>query len=151
MQDKKHQLDISENQKKAENRLKEIPSIMKELNKSMEVEQEFSGPLPLEVLKNLTPEQSEKLLNNFIDQDTKEYEMNMKVLNMIEEHNKDNKNIKKMIIIAGFPSFLILVAICLFSGNKDVLIEILKLTFAFLGGTGTGIFFSERRKKNENE
>jgi hypothetical protein len=147
MQDKKHQLD---NISKNKNKLREIPNIMEELNQSMEFEQQFFGPLPLEVLKNLTPEQSEKLLNNFINQDTKEHEMNMKVLNMIEENNKENRNIKKIIILTGIPSFLVLIGICLFSGNKDVLIELLKLTFAFLGGTGTGIFFSARRK-NEND
>lgn len=147
MQDKKHQLD---NISKNKNKLREIPNIMEELNQSMEFEQQFSGPLPLEVLKNLTPEQSEKLLNNFINQDTKEHEMNMKVLNMIEENNKENRSIKKIIILTGIPSFLVLTGICLFSGNKDVLIELLKLTFAFLGGTGTGIFFSTRRK-NEND
>ena len=147
MQDKKHQLD---NISKNKNKLREIPNIMEELNQSMEFEQQFSGPLPLEVLKNLTPEQSEKLLNNFINQDTKEHEMNMKVLNMIEENNKENRSIKKIIILTGIPSFLVLTGICLFSGNKDVLIELLKLTFAFLGGTGTGFFFSTRRK-NEND
>ena len=55
MQDKKHQLD---NISKNKNKLREIPNIMEELNKSMEFEQQFSaGPLPVEVLKNLTPEQ----------------------------------------------------------------------------------------------
>lgn len=148
MQDKKHQLD---NISKNKNKLREIPNIMEELNQSMEFEQQFSaGPLPVEVLKNLTPEQSEKLLNNFINQDTKEHEMNMKVLNMIEENNKENRSIKKIIILTGIPSFLVLTGICLFSGNKDVLIELLKLTFAFLGGTGTGIFFSTRRKNENN-
>ena len=76
--------------------------------------------------------------------------MNMKVLNMIEENNKENRSIKKIIILTGIPSFLVLTGICLFSGNKDVLIELLKLTFAFLGGTGTGIFFSTRRKNENN-
>lgn len=147
MQDKS--IEILNNDKEIEEKNNEnISRLINQLNKNIAVEHQFSGPLPLEVLRNLTPEQSDKLLNNFINQETKEHETNMKVLNMLENNNKENNNIKKMLIKWCIPSFLMLVIVCLYTGNKDILIEILKLLFTFLGGTGVGIFYSEKNKTN---
>ncbi len=53
-------------------KVEKIPNLINKLNRNMEIQRQFSGPLPLQVLDNLTEEQREKLLNNFINQETKE-------------------------------------------------------------------------------
>ena len=49
--------------------------------------------------------------------------------------------------ILGMFFFLILVALCLLTGNKEILIDILKIFVGFLGGTGFGFYI--RSKRNE--
>ena len=72
-------------------KVEKIPNLINKLNRNKEIQRQFSGPLPLQVLDNLTEEQREKLLNNFINQETKEHEANMKTLDMIRENNIENK------------------------------------------------------------
>ncbi|BBM54316.1 hypothetical protein JMUB3936_0600 [Leptotrichia wadei] len=42
---------------------------------------------------------------------------------------------------------MILVALCLLTGNKEILIDILKIFVGFLGSTGFGFYI--RSKRNE--
>ena len=107
--------------------------------------------MPLHVLDNLTEEQRENLLNNFINQETKEHEANMKTLDMIRENNIENKKIKKILIYMGIPGFLILSAMCMFSGNKDILFEFIKLISVCLGGSGATVLYYEKKNRSDKE
>ena len=149
MSDNENQLEnikIENKETEMVERLRDVPKILSQLNGT--VEREFSGPLPLEVLQNLSQENKDKLVNNFINQETKEHEANMKVLELIGDKNNKDFSLKRLSLIIGIPGFLILTGICLFSGNKDVLLEILKITFAFLGGAGFG-YYIKRDKDSE--
>lgn len=137
MQDKNDKLDISK-KRETEKKIRGIPSIMKELNSGMEIEQQFSGPLPLEVLQNLTSEQRDKLVNSFVNQETREHEANMKTLELISNKNNQSYNLQKLSLFLGIPGFLILIAICLFTNNKDILLDIIKIFVGFIGGIGFG-------------
>jgi len=132
-------------------KVEKIPNLINKLNRNMEIQRQFSGPLPLQVLDNLTEEQREKLLNNFINQETKEHEANMKTLDMIRENNIENKKIKKILIYMGIPGFLILSAMCMFSGNKDILFEFIKLISVFLGGSGATALYYEKKNRSDKE
>ncbi len=131
---------------KLSEKLDEIPEVISKLNGTMG--HEFSGTLPLQVLKDLTPENKEKLINNFINQDAKEYEKEMEVLRIIKDKNSKSFIIRILSIIVGIPSFLFLTWICLSTQNKDVIFEILKLLVTFLGGIGIG--YSVKNSKNDN-
>lgn len=132
-------------------KVEKIPDLINKLNRNMEIQRHFSGPLPLQVLDNLTEEQRDKLLNNFINKDTKEHEANMKTLDMIRENNVENKKIKKILIYTGMPSFLILSAMCIFSGNKDILFEFIKFISVFLGGSGAAALYYENKNRSDKE
>lgn len=135
MSDKEKRLD-KVNESNLQNNLEKVPEIVSRLNSSLQ--QEFSGPLPLEVLKNLTPEQRDKIVNSFVNQETREHETNMKTLELISAKNKQNYNLQRLSLFLGIPSFLVLIAICLFTNNKDILLDIIKIFVGFIGGIGFG-------------
>lgn len=69
---------------------------------------------------------------------------------MIKNSTEITKDRDKKIFIISILSmffFLALVALCLFTGNKEILIDILKIFVGFLGGTGFGYYI--RSKKDE--
>ena len=51
-----------------------IPEIISEMTRTQMTSQYSVGPLPQEVLSDLTDEDKEKLINNFINQETKDHE-----------------------------------------------------------------------------
>ena len=124
-----------------------IPEIMAQLTQTQMSRSEFSGPLPQEVLRNLTKEDKEKLINNYIDQEAKDYQKELLMIKNSTEITKDRDRKIFIVSILGMMFFLVLVALCLFTGNKEILIDILKIFVGFLGGTGFGFYI--RSKRNE--
>ena len=124
-----------------------IPEIMAQLTQTQMSQREFSGPLPQEVLKDLSKEDKEKLINNYIDQEAKDYQKELLMIKNSTEITKDRDKKIFIVSILGMVFFLVLVALCLFTGNKEILIDILKIFVGFLGGTGFGYYI--RSKKDE--
>ena len=124
-----------------------IPEIMAQLTQTQMSRSEFSGPLPQEVLRNLTKEDKEKLINNYIDQEAKDYQKELLMIKNSTEITKDRDRKIFIVSILGMMFFLVLVALCLFTGNKEILIDILKIFVGFLGATGFGCYI--RSKKDE--
>ena len=124
-----------------------IPEIIAQLTQTQMSRSEFSGPLPQEVLKNLSKEDKEKLINNYIDQEAKDYQKELMIIKNSAEITKDRDKKIFIVSILGMFLFLILVALCLLTGNKEILIDILKIFVGFLGGTGFGFYI--RSKRNE--
>ena len=124
-----------------------IPEIMAQLTQTQMSHREFSGPLPQEVLKDLSKEDKEKLINNYIDQEAKDYQKELLIIKNSTEITKDRDKKIFIVSILGMVFFLVLVALCLFTGNKEILIDILKIFVGFLGGTGFGYYI--RSKKDE--
>ena len=124
-----------------------IPEIMAQLTQTQMSRSEFSGPLPQEVLRNLTKEDKEKLINNYIDQEAIDYQKELLMIKNSTEITKDRDRKIFIVSILGMMFFLVLVALCLFTGNKEILIDILKIFVGFLGGTGFGFYI--RSKKDE--
>ena len=124
-----------------------IPEIMAQLTQTQMSQREFSGPLPQEVLKDLSKEDKEKLINNYIDQEAKDYQKELLIIKNSTEITKDRDKKIFIVSILGMVFFLVLVALCLFTGNKEILIDILKIFVGFLGGTGFGYYI--RSKKDE--
>ena len=124
-----------------------IPEIMAQLTQTQMSRSEFSGPLPQEVLRNLTKEDKQKLINNYIDQEAKDYQKELLMIKNSTEITKDRDRKIFIVSILGMMFFLVLVALCLFTGNKEILIDILKIFVGFLGGTGFGFYI--RSKKDE--
>ena len=124
-----------------------IPEIIAQLTQTQMSQREFSGPLPQEVLKDLSKEDKEKLINNYIDQEAKDYQKELLMIKNSTEITKDRDKKIFIISISSMIFFLALVALCLFTGNKEILIDILKIFVGFLGGTGFGYYI--RSKKDE--
>ena len=66
-----------------------IPEIMAQLTQTQMSHREFSGPLPQEVLKDLSKEDKEKLINNYIDQEAKDYQKELLMIKNSTEITKD--------------------------------------------------------------
>ena len=122
-----------------------ITEIMAQLTQTQMSQREFSGPLPQEVLKDLSKEDKEKLINNYIDQEAKDYQKELLIIKHSTEITKDRDKKIFIVSILGMVFFLVLVALCLFTGNKEILIDILKIFVGFLGGTGFGIYIKSKK------
>ena len=55
-------------------------------------EEKTSESLPKEVIQNLSNEQREKMVNNFIDQSAKDYELELEVMRVAKDLAKDRNN-----------------------------------------------------------
>ena len=124
-----------------------IPEIISEMTKTQMMSQYSVGPLPQEVLTDLTDEDKEKLINNFINQETKGHEKEILLINTSAEITKDRENKIFQLSILGIVAFMLLVGMCLFSGNKEVLFDILKIFVGFIGGLGLGIGLKNRKQE----
>ncbi len=124
-----------------------IPEIISEMTKTQMMSQYSVGPLPQEVLTDLTDEDKEKLINNFINQETKDHEKEILLINTSAEITKDRENKIFQLSILGIVAFMLLVGMCLFSGNKEVLFDILKIFVGFIGGLGLGIGLKNRKQE----
>lgn len=124
-----------------------IPEIISEMTKTQMMSQYSVGPLPQEVLTDLTDEDKEKLINNFINQETKNHEKEILLINTSAEITKDRENKIFQLSILGIVAFMLLVGMCLFSGNKEVLFDILKIFVGFIGGLGLGIGLKNRKQE----
>lgn len=133
------------NKKEAESIPENIPEIMAQLTQTQMSRSEFSGPLPQEVLRNLSKEDKEKLINNYIDQEAKDYQKELLMIKNSTEIARDRDKKIFIVSILSMIFFLILVALCLLTGNKEILIDILKIFVGFLGGTGFGIYIKSKK------
>ncbi len=133
------------NKKEAESIPENIPEIMAQLTQTQMSRSEFSGPLPQEVLRNLSKEDKEKLINNYIDQEAKDYQKELLMIKNSTEITRDRDKKIFIVSILSMIFFLILVALCLLTGNKEILIDILKIFVGFLGGTGFGIYIKSKK------
>ena len=133
------------NKKETESIPENIPEIMAQLTQTHMSRSEFSGPLPQEVLRNLSKEDKEKLINNYIDQEAKDYQKELLMIKNSTEITRDRDKKIFIVSILSMIFFLILVALCLLTGNKEILIDILKIFVGFLGGTGFGIYIKSKK------
>jgi len=133
------------NKKETESIPENIPEIMAQLTQTQMSRSEFSGPLPQEVLRNLSKEDKEKLINNYIDQEAKDYQKELLMIKNSTEIARDRDKKIFIVSILSMIFFLILVALCLLTGNKEILIDILKIFVGFLGGTGFGIYIKSKK------
>ena len=124
-----------------------IPEIISEMTRTQMTSQYSVGPLPQEVLSDLTDEDKEKLINNFINQETKDHEKEILLINTSAEITRDREKKIFQLSILGIAAFLLLVGMCLFSGNKEVLYDILKIFVGVIGGLGLGIGIRNRKQE----
>jgi len=88
------------NKKETESIPENIPEIMAQLTQTQMSRSEFSGPLPQEVLRNLSKEDKEKLINNYIDQEAKDYQKELLMIKNSTEITRDRD--KKIFIVSIF-------------------------------------------------
>ncbi|MBP9477049.1 MAG: hypothetical protein KBF12_00345 [Sebaldella sp.] len=101
-------------------------------------EEKTSESLPKEVIQNLSNEQREKMVNNFIDQSAKDYELELEVMRVAKDLAKDRNNKVFILLIIAIIAFIAIIVMCLIFGNPSIISEILKVFVSFLGGMGVG-------------
>lgn len=111
-----------------------------EITKNTKTIKEEKTPklLPKEVIQNLSDEQREKMVNNFIDQSAKDYELELEVMKAAKELVKDRNNKIFILLIIAIIAFIAIIILCLIFGNPSIISEILKVFVSFLGGIGVG-------------
>jgi len=111
-----------------------------------EISQAFSGPLPPQVLNNLTSEQSDKIINDMVSSNQKSLDNQSKLMEKVFEDAKQSRVHKRIIIIISVLAGLGIISLLIFTKNNELLENLIGIGFAFLAGGGVFYNLSPKKK-----
>ncbi len=135
--------------------IEKIPQITNAIGiiQKMQEQQEWNGPLPPQVFKDISPEDKSKFIDSLINSANQDNEIQKL---MIQTSIEDRKDIRKLIfrvILIISISVLIFIGLLVLTGNAQILKEIIPYVFTALfgGAGGYGIGISKNKSEEENK
>jgi len=140
--------------------IKKIPLILKIIedyekdglvHRKYRGERYFSGPLPPQVLEDLTEEQKNKIIDDMINSKNKHIDFQRDLLNNISKDKKNYRlfNIFKLIFISLFIGGIFIFSVL--SNSKDTLKDFLPYIMMAFGGGGIALIYISSKKKKEKK
>ena len=115
-----------------------------------QVNQAFSGPLPPQILDNLSPEQSDKIIDDMIFTNRKSIENQSKLMESVFQNEKEIRKHRRVFFFAGLFGGLGLIVFLVLTSNLPLLEKLLELGLAFVAGGGL-IGFLSKKPKDESK
>jgi len=119
----------------------------------MQEQQEWNGPLPPQVFKDITPEDRSKFIDSLINSANQDNEIQKLMIQTSIEDRKGTRKLVFGIILIISIAVIIIIGLLVLSNNAQILKEIIPYVFTALfgGAGGYGIGVSKNKREEENK